>query len=38
MKEKGFAKKVIGVSRTEASLLKAKELGIIDEAMHSKKR
>lgn len=33
MKEKGFAKKVIGVSRTAASLLKAKELGIIDEAL-----
>ncbi len=33
MKEKGFAKKVIGVSRTEASLMKAKELGIIDEAL-----
>ncbi|MEP7142835.1 MAG: prephenate dehydrogenase [Ferruginibacter sp.] len=33
MKEKGFAKKVIGVSRTEASLKKAKELGIIDEAL-----
>jgi prephenate dehydrogenase len=33
MKEKGFAKKVIGVSRTEASLQKATELGIIDEAL-----
>jgi prephenate dehydrogenase len=33
MKEKGFAKKVIGVSRTEASLIKAKALGIIDEAL-----
>ena len=33
MKEKGFAKKIIGVSRTEASLAKAKELGIIDEAL-----
>lgn len=33
MKEKGFAKKVIGVSRTEASLAKAKELGIIDESL-----
>ncbi len=33
MKEKGFAKRVIGVSRTEASLVKAKELGIIDEAL-----
>lgn len=33
MKEKGFAKRVIGVSRTEASLKKALELGIIDEAL-----
>ena len=33
MKEKGFAKKIIGVSRTKASLQKAKELGIIDEAL-----
>ena len=33
MKEKGFAKKIIGVSRTEASLQKAKQLGIIDEAL-----
>ncbi len=33
MREKGFAKKIIGVSNTTASLLKAKELGIIDEAM-----
>src|SRR6187399_2127024 len=33
MKEKGFARKIIGVSRTEASLKKAKELGIIDEAL-----
>lgn len=33
LKEKGFAKKIIGVSRTSASLQKAKELGIIDEAM-----
>ncbi|MCW3090800.1 MAG: prephenate dehydrogenase [Ferruginibacter sp.] len=33
MKERGFARKVIGVSRTEASLVKAKELGIIDEAL-----
>lgn len=33
MKEKGFAKKVIGVSKTEASLDKALKLGIIDEAM-----
>ena len=33
MKEKGFAKKIIGVSRTEASLQKALKLGIIDEAL-----
>lgn len=33
MKEKGIAKKVIGVSRTENSLIKAKALGIIDEAL-----
>ncbi|MEO7767662.1 MAG: prephenate dehydrogenase [Ferruginibacter sp.] len=33
LKEKGFAKKIIGVSRTEASLRKAKELGIIDESL-----
>lgn len=33
MKEKGFAKRVIGVSRTEASLMKAKALGIIDDAL-----
>ena len=33
MKKKGFAKKVIGVSRTQASLDKALQLGIIDEAM-----
>jgi prephenate dehydrogenase len=33
MKEHGFTKKVIGVSRTEASLQKALELGIIDEAL-----
>ena len=33
MKEKGFAKKIIGVSKTEESLQKAKELGIIDEAL-----
>jgi prephenate dehydrogenase len=33
MKEKGFAGRVIGVSRTEASLAKAKELGIIDDAL-----
>ncbi len=33
MKEKGFAKKIIGVSRTESSLNKAIQLGIIDEAL-----
>ena len=33
LKEKGFTKKIIGVSRTEASLQKAKQLGIIDEAL-----
>ena len=33
LKEKGFAKKIIGVSRTRESLDKAKELGIIDEAL-----
>lgn len=33
MKEKGFAKKIIGVSRTEASLKKALELGIIDDVL-----
>lgn len=33
LKDKGFAKKIIGVSRTEASAEKAKELGIIDEAL-----
>ncbi|MEO6329680.1 MAG: prephenate dehydrogenase [Ginsengibacter sp.] len=33
MKENGFAKKVIGVSKTKASLDKALALGIIDEAM-----
>ena len=33
MKDKGFAKKIIGVSRTAASLQKAKALGIIDEAL-----
>jgi len=33
LKEKGFAKHVIGVSRTEASAKKALELGIIDEAL-----
>ncbi len=33
LKEKGFAKNIIGVSRTKASLEKAKELGIIDEGL-----
>jgi prephenate dehydrogenase len=33
MKEKGFVKKVIGVSRTEASGIRAKELGIVDEIL-----
>jgi len=33
LKEKGFAKKVIGVGRSQASLNKAIELGIIDEAL-----
>lgn len=33
LKEKGFAKHVIGVSRTEASARKALELGIIDEIL-----
>ncbi len=33
MKEKGFAKHVIGVSRTKASEQKAIELGLIDEAL-----
>ena len=33
LKEKGFAKKIIGVGRSEASLNKAKDLGIIDEAL-----
>lgn len=33
LKEKGFAKHIIGVSRTEASQKKALELGIIDEAL-----
>jgi len=33
LKEKGFAKNIIGVSRTEASIAKAKKLGIIDEAL-----
>ncbi|MEO6718968.1 MAG: prephenate dehydrogenase/arogenate dehydrogenase family protein, partial [Ferruginibacter sp.] len=33
LRDKGFATRVIGVSRTEASLQKAKELGLIDEAL-----
>lgn len=33
LKEKGLAKNIIGVSRTKASINKAKELGIIDEAL-----
>jgi len=33
LKEKGYAKHVIGVSRTEASQKKALELGFIDEAL-----
>jgi len=33
LKEKGFAKKVIGVGRSQTSLNKAIELGIIDEAL-----
>jgi len=33
MKEKGFAKKVIGVGKSTASLDKAIELGLIDEAL-----
>ena len=33
LKDKGFAKKIIGVSKTRESLDKAKELGIIDEAL-----
>ena len=33
LKDKGFAKNIIGVSRTQASLDKAKELGIIDEIL-----
>jgi prephenate dehydrogenase len=32
LKEKGLAKNIIGVSRTEASIQKALDLGIIDEA------
>ena len=33
MKEKGFAKKIIGVGRSKSSLDKAIELGLIDEAL-----
>lgn len=33
MKEKGFAKKIIGVSRTKGSIDKATALGIIDEGL-----
>jgi prephenate dehydrogenase len=33
LKEKGLAKNVIGVSRTQASIKKALDLGIIDEAL-----
>ena len=33
MKEKGFAKKIIGVSKTDASLQKAMQLGFIDAAL-----
>ena len=33
LRDKGFAKHIIGVSRTEASAKKALELGIIDEAL-----
>jgi prephenate dehydrogenase len=33
LKEKGIAKHVIGISRTEASLKKALQLGLIDEAL-----
>ena len=33
LKDKGLAKNIIGVSRTQASLDNAKELGIIDEAL-----
>ncbi|MEO6538030.1 MAG: prephenate dehydrogenase [Ferruginibacter sp.] len=33
LKEKGFARKIIGVGRSESSLQKAMELGIIDEAL-----
>jgi prephenate dehydrogenase len=33
LKDKGFAKKIIGVSKTQRSLEKAMELGIIDEGL-----
>jgi len=33
LKDKGYAKRIIGVSRTKESTDKAKELGIIDEAL-----
>jgi prephenate dehydrogenase len=33
LKEKGLAKKIIGVSRTEASIKRALELGLIDESL-----
>lgn len=33
LKEKGLAKNIIGVSRTEASIKKALQLGLIDEAL-----
>src|SRR5580698_3184884 len=33
LKEKGIAKHVIGISRTEASIKKALQLGLIDEAL-----
>src|SRR5689334_22445544 len=33
LKDKGLAKKVIGVSRSEASAKKALDLGLIDEAL-----
>src|SRR5687767_12811047 len=33
MRERGFARKIIGVGRSDGSLQKAKALGIIDEAM-----
>src|SRR6266700_2302628 len=33
LKEKGLVKNVIGISRTEASIKKALDLGLIDEAL-----